>query len=89
MYCTTTIYREDPDTGEEIAIDLEVEIDYFHPGSIPHPLAISDDPGELVLGAIFRADTGDRFEPTKEELNEITEELWAILCSRKPEEYWV
>lgn len=83
-----TLYREDPDTGEEIAIELEVEIDSFYPGSIPGPCAISDDPGELELGAIFRADTGERFEPTKEELDRITEELWERLCRPDPEEYW-
>ena len=83
-----TLYREDPDTGEEIAIELEVEIDSFYPGSIPGPNAISDDPGELELGAIFRADTGERFEPTREELDRIKEYVWERLCRRSRSMYW-
>jgi len=83
-----TIHREDPDTGEEIAIDLEVEILRFYPGSIPHPLAISPDYGELELGEIYRADTGERFELTDEEFEWIKEEIWDRLRFTKPDEEW-
>lgn len=82
-----TLYREDPETGEDIEIELEVEIAHFHPGSIPHPLAISDDPAELDLGDIYRVDTGERFEPTSEELDQIRDNLFERLMARRYSRY--
>ena len=80
MVETYTLWREDPETGEELEIPLEVEIAHFHPGSVPGPRAIQDDPAEIELGDIWRADTGERFEPTKEELDRITADLFRRLA---------
>lgn len=76
MFEPYTLWREDPETGEEVEIPLEVEIAFLYFGSVPGPRAIQDDPSEIELGDIWRADTGERFEPTREELDRIADDLF-------------
>lgn len=77
-----TLLRQDPETGEEFEIPLKVEIDFLRFGSVYGPQSM-DNPSEIILGEIWRADTGERFALTADELDLIEYDLFERLWSER------
>lgn len=76
------------DDGMETLLELNVEIERYHPGGFTHSRSITDNPGELELGDIFLATSGERYEPTMKELETIEADLHETLLSRDREGGW-